>query len=64
MLANGLTRNQTTYEIVQEEMIEKGFVPDTEGQLIAVSNGWGDFLMTSQIVTLKKAHAECQDLVV
>ncbi|KAJ6775556.1 hypothetical protein OIU79_018680 [Salix purpurea] len=31
MLERGLVPNRTTYEIIKEEMMEKGFVPDIEG---------------------------------
>ena len=32
-----LIPNRTTYEVVREEMTEKGFVPDIEGHLYNVS---------------------------
>ncbi|KAK6288542.1 hypothetical protein POUND7_000083 [Theobroma cacao] len=37
MLEKGLIPNRTTYEIVKEEMVEKGFVPDIEGHLYSIS---------------------------
>ncbi|CAN8311835.1 unnamed protein product [Cochlearia groenlandica] len=37
MLENGLIPNRVTYEIVKEEMVDKGFVPDIEGHLFNVS---------------------------
>ncbi|KFK43283.1 hypothetical protein AALP_AA1G103900 [Arabis alpina] len=37
MLEKGLVPNRMTYEIVKEEMVDKGFVPDIEGHLFNVS---------------------------
>ncbi|KAK8712441.1 hypothetical protein V6N13_147681 [Hibiscus sabdariffa] len=37
MLEKGLVPNRTTYEIVKEEMVDKGFVPDIEGHLYNIS---------------------------
>jgi pentatricopeptide repeat protein len=37
MLEKGLVPNRITYEIVKEEMVDQGFVPDIEGHLFNVS---------------------------
>lgn len=37
MLEKGLVPNRTTYEVVKDEMVERGFYPDIDGHLYNVS---------------------------
>ncbi|KAM2844567.1 hypothetical protein COP1_027117 [Malus domestica] len=37
MLEKGLIPNRTTYEVVKEEMMDKGFLPDIDGHLYNIS---------------------------
>ncbi|KAF4373962.1 hypothetical protein F8388_007868 [Cannabis sativa] len=39
MLEKGLVPNRITYDVVREEMLEKGFCPDIAGHLSYVSSG-------------------------
>lgn len=37
LLEKGLIPNKTTYQIIREEMMEKGFIPDIEGHMYNIS---------------------------